>query len=167
MPSQLTSLLFAILVVTIPYTLIFKVMLRLPKALALSHRRWPPALNIGLIAAITAYVAIFIRSVYYGRSPTPEALLMEFVIAALAYNFGLVMILRQFAGVYPEYIVSTGRMGLSLRKTAYRNIADVEEASRNRGEAELRVVTSYGATIPFTLPVRDVPVFYERLKAQP
>lgn len=167
MPNWLASLLFAVLVVTIPYTLILKIMLRLPKALALSHRRWPPGLNIGLIAAITAYVTIFIRSVYYGRSPNPDALLMEFLIAALAYNFGLVMILRQFAGVYPEYIVSTGRLGLSLRKTVYRNIMDVEEVSRNRGEAHLRIKTSYGVTIHFTLPTRYVSIFYERLKEQP
>ena len=53
MPDWLASLLFAVLVVTIPYTLILKIMLRLPKALALSHRRWPSGLNIALIAAIT------------------------------------------------------------------------------------------------------------------
>lgn len=167
MPNWIASSLFAVLVVTIPFTLILNVMLRLPKALALSHRRWPSALNFGLIAAITAYVTIFIRSVYYGRSPDPAALLMEFVIAALAYIFGLAMILRQFSGVYPDYIVSTGRTGLSLRKTVYRNITDVEEVSRRRGEAQLRVVTSYGAVIHFTLPTRHVPIFYERLKAQP
>lgn len=167
MPNWLASLLFAVLVVTIPFTLILKIMLQLPKALALSHRRWPWTLNIGLIAAITAYLTIFIRSEYYGRGSDSATLLMEFIIAALAYIFGLAMILRQFSGVYPDYIVSTGRTGLSLRKTVYRNITDVEEVSRNRGEAELRVVTSYAVRIHFTLPIRDVSIFYERLKAQP
>ena len=167
MPSWVASLLFAVLVVTIPFTLILRIMLRLPKALALSHRRWPPALNVGLVAAITAYSTIFIRSVYYGRSQDSAVVLMEFVIVALAYIFGLVMILRQFSGVYPEYIVSTGRTGLSLRKTVYRNVVDVEEVSRSRAEARLRVVTSHGVTIHFTLPTRDVPIFYQRLKAEP
>jgi hypothetical protein len=166
MPNWLASLLFAVLVVTIPFTLILRIMLQLPKPLALSHRRWPYVLNIGLIAVITAYATIFIRAVYYSRSQNSAALLMQFVIAALAYVFGLVMILRQFSGVYPDYIVSTGRTGLSLRKTVYRNISDVEEISRSRDEVQLRITTSRAA-IHFTLPARDVRIFYERLKAQP
>jgi len=167
MPYWLTSLLFAVLVVTIPFTLILKILLQLPKAVALSHRRWPYVVNIGLIAAITGYATIFIRSVYYTRGQNSVALFMEFVIAALAYVFGLVMILRQFSGVYPDYIVSTGRTGLSLRKTVYRNIRDVEELSRTRQEVQLEIITSQGSGIHFTLPTRDVPIFYERLKAQP
>ena len=167
MPSWLASLLFAVLVVTIPFTLILKIMSQLPKALSLSHRRWPPALNGGLIAGITAYVAIFIRSAYYGRGTTSSAVLMQFVIAALAYIFGLVMILRQFCGVYPDYIVTTGRTGLALRKTVYGKITDVQEISRNAGETRLRIVTRYEVTIHFALPTHYVPVFYERLKSQP
>ena len=166
MPSWIAALLFAVLVVTIPFTLILKIMLRLPKALALSHRRWTLSLNSALIGAITAYATIFIRSAYYGRGSTPAAVLMEFVIAALAYAFGLVLILRQFAGVYPEYIVTTGRTGLSIRKTVYQNITDIEEVSRKQGEIHLRVMTSHGATIPFTMPIRSVVLFYERMKSQ-
>jgi hypothetical protein len=141
-------------------------MLRLPKALALSHRRWPLSLNFTLIGAITAYATIFIRSAYYGRGSNPAAVLMEFVIVALAYAFGLVLILRQFAGVYPEYIVTTGRTGLSIRKTVYRNITDIEEISRRQGEIHLRVMTNHGVTIPFTMPIQSVVLFYERVKAQ-
>ena len=166
MPNWLASLLFAVLVVTIPFTLILRIMLQLPKPLALSHRRWPYVANISLIALITAYVTIFIRSVYYTRNQNTVALLMEFIIAALAYIFGLVMILRQFSGVYPDYIVSTGRTGLSLRKTVYRNIIDVEEISRNRAETTLLVVTNHGMAIRLTLPTRSVPVFYDQLKPQ-
>ena len=166
MPTWLTSLLFAVLVVTIPFTLILKIMLQLPKAIALSHRRWPFSLNFALIGVITAYVTIFIRSAYYGRGSNPTAVLMEFIIAALAYNFGLVLILRQFSGVYPEFIVTTGRTGLSIRKTVYGNITDVEELSRKQGESRLRIITSHGLAIPFTLPTRSVTIFYERLKPQ-
>src|SRR2546427_12780008 len=167
MPSWLASLLFAVLVVTIPFTLILTIMQRLPKAVVLSHRRWLLPLNYILIGTITAYVTIFIRTAYYVRGADPAAVLMEFVIAALAYIFGLVLILRQFAGVYPEYIVTTGRTGLSLRKTVYRNITDVEEVSRQGREARLRVITTYGSAIPFTLPTRSVSIFYEKLKPQP
>jgi hypothetical protein len=166
-PSWLPSILFAVLVVTIPFTLIFKILLQLPKALVLSRRRWSLPLNFGLIAAITAYIAIFIRTVYYGRNPDAASLLMEFVIAALAYIFGLVMILGQFSGVYPDYIVTTGRTGLSLRKTVYRNITDVQEISRTSIETQFRIATSYGTSIFLTLPTRFTPVFYERFKVRP
>lgn len=164
MPTWLVSVLFAVLVVTIPYSLILKIMLQLPQPLARSHRRWSLPANFAVIGGITAYVAIFIRSVYYVRGSAPTAVLMEFFIAAVAYVFGLVLILRQFSGVYPEYIVTTGRTGLSLRKTAYPNITDVQTVSEQYGESRLRIVTSHGKQISFTLPARDVSIFYERLK---
>ena len=166
MPSWVSALVFAMLVVTIPYSLMLKIMSRLPKPVALSHRRWPLTLNVAIVGAVTAYTTIFIRSVYYGRSPSSIALLMEFVIAALAYVFGLVLILRQFAGVYPDFIVTTGWTGLSVRKTAYRNIVDIREAARTHGEVHLRVETSHGIVVPFTLPARHLATFYERIKPQ-
>ena len=43
---------------------------------------------------------------------------------------------------------------------------EIEEVSRQRGEIHLRVMTSHGVTIPFTMPIRSVVVFYERVKAQ-
>ena len=73
MPSWLASLLFAVLVVTIPFTLILTIMQRLPKAVVLSHRRWPLPLNYILIGTITAYVTIFIRTAYYVRGADPAA----------------------------------------------------------------------------------------------
>jgi hypothetical protein len=166
MPSWLSSLVFAILVVVIPFSLILKLMLQLPKPVALSHRRWPLPLNFGVIAAITAYTTIFIRSAYYGRAAGAEAVLMEFVIAALAYIFGLVLLLRQFSGLYPEYIIATGRTGLSIRKIAYRNIINIEEIARDHGESRLRVETRHGLVYSFTLPIQSVPALYDRVKPQ-
>ena len=166
MPTWVSSLVVAILVVVIPFTLILKLMLQLPKAVALSHRRWPLPLNFGVIAGITAYTTIFIRSAYYGRGSTPAAVLMEFVIAALAYIFGLVLLLRQFCGLYPEYVITAGRTGLSVRKTAYRNIINIEEESRGYGEAHLRIETRHGLVHSLTLPARHVPALYERVKPQ-
>jgi hypothetical protein len=160
-----SSIIFAMLVVLFPYTLIFKILLQLPKPVALSHRRWPLAANLVVIAAITAWIAVFIHGVYYRRGLIdPFAVLMEFIIAALAYTFGLVLILRQFAGLYPEFFVTTGSTGLALRKTAYRNVTNIEEVARGYGETHFKVVTSYGLTVPLTLPTKDVPSLYERVK---
>jgi hypothetical protein len=168
MPAWMNALLFAILVVTIPFTMILRILLQLPKAHALSNRRWPSALNLLIIGAITGYVAVFIRGAYYVRSRSPLAVLLEFIIAALAYGFGLALILRQFSGIYPEFIVTTGAAGLGIRKIAYRNIEDVEEVWRGHGETRLRIHTVYGNSFLFTLPTRSVPVLHENLKsAQP
>ena len=160
----MTSLVFAVLVVTFPFTLILKILLNLPKALTLSHRRWSWSLNFALIAVVTGYVTIFIRSAYYGRVSEPVAVLLQFLIAALAYVFALVLLLRQFAGVYPEYIVTVGSIGLSIRKTVYRKITDVTEAARGKDETNLRIETESGC-IYLALPTRDVPRFYEQLRA--
>jgi hypothetical protein len=168
MPHWIDALLFAILVVTIPFTMILRILLQLPKANALSHRRWPSALNFALIGIITAYITIFIRSAYYVRGNSPTVVLIQFVIAALAYGLGLVLILRQFEGIYPEFLVATGTAGLGIRKVAYRNIENVEEVWRGHGETRLRLYTIYGTTILFTLPTRSVALFNEQLKsAQP
>jgi hypothetical protein len=163
MPSWLSAAIFAILVVLFPYVVIFRILLQLPKAIALSHRRWSVAINIAIIFGITAWIAVFIHSAYYRRAD-PYLVLMQFVIAALAYVFGLVLILRQFGGLYPEFFITTGRSGLALRKTAYRNVINIEEVARVYGESRLRVETSYGTVVPLTLPARDVASLYERVK---
>jgi hypothetical protein len=164
MPPWISSIVFAILVVIFPYTLILRILLQLPKPIVLSHRRWPMAVNLVVMAGITAWVAVFIRSAYYRRGFNPSVALMEFVIAALAYAFGLVLILRQFSGLYPDFFVTTGRSGLALRKTAYRNVVNIEEVARGYGESHLRVKTNYGLVVPLTLPTRSVPSLYERVK---
>ena len=166
MPSWVSALAISILVVVIPFTLILKLMLQLPKPVALSHRRWPRPVNFGIIGAITAYTTIFIRSAYYGRIGSPVTVLMEFVIAALAYVFGLVLLLRQFSGLYPEYLITTGRSGLSMRKIAYRNIINIEEVASGHGESQLRIETSRGLEHSFTLPTPYLAAFYDRVKPQ-
>jgi len=164
MPSWVSALGIAILVVVIPFTLILKLMLQLPKPDALSHRRWSLPVNFGIIGAITAYTTIFIRSTYYGRIANPVPVLMQFLIAALAYIFGLVLLLRQFSGLYPEYLITTGRSGLSIRKIAYRNIINIEEVSRSHDESRLCIETSHGLKHLFTLPVPYVTALYDRVK---
>jgi hypothetical protein len=149
----------------IPYTLLLKILLQLPKPVGLSHKRWPVSGNVVLVSGITAVITIFVHHVYYRRGlAEPPTVAMEFVIAALIYAFGLVLMLRQFAGLYPEFFVTTGRSGLALRKTAYRNVTHIRELGRASGEARLRVETSYGLTVALTLPTRYVPMLYERVK---
>jgi hypothetical protein len=165
MPPWISSAVFAILVVCFPYTLILRILMQLPKPVALSHRRWPLVVNILVIAAVTVWATFFIHGIYYRRGFfDPVSSLIQFVIAALAYAFGLVLILRQFAGLYGEFFVTAGRSGLALRKTAYRNVIKIEEVARAHGETELRVETNYGLVVPLTLPTRHVASLYERVK---
>ena len=165
MPSWVSALIVACLVVVFPYTLIFKILLQLPKPIVASHRRWPFTANMAIIGVITALVTVFIHGAYYRRGFTSStAVLMEFLITALAYAFGLVLLLRQFAGLYPDFFVTTGRTGLSLRKTAYRNVTNIEEVARGYGETHLRVETSYGLIVTLILPTRHVAMLYERVK---
>ncbi|HLH32340.1 MAG TPA: hypothetical protein VKY31_14135 [Terriglobia bacterium] len=165
MPSWISALVFAFLVVVIPYTLLFKILLQLPKPVALSHKRWPLPANVALIGAITVWATVFIHSAYYHRGfMNPAGVAMQFVIAALVYAFGLVLLLRQFCGLYPEFFVTTGWSGLSLRKTAYRNVIGIQELGRISGEARLQIETSYGLIVALTLPTRYVPMLYERVK---
>ena len=118
-----------------------------------------------VIGGVTLWVTVFIHGADYRRGLIdPVGVLMHFVIAAVAYAFGLVLILRQFAGLYPEFFVSTGRSGLALRKTAYRNVARIEETGRRQKEAQLRIATNNGRIVPFTLPTRHLPSLYERVK---
>ena len=50
MQSWGTSLLIAVLVATVPFNILIKLLIQLPRALALSHRRWPLPLNYGIVA---------------------------------------------------------------------------------------------------------------------
>jgi hypothetical protein len=109
-------------------------------------------------------VTFFIRNAYFVRAVAPLFLLLQFAIAAVAYAFGLALILRQYAGIYPEFLVTTGAAGLGMRKIAYRNIDDVEEVWRGSGETRLRIHTVHGTVFLLTLPTRSVPILHERLK---
>jgi hypothetical protein len=164
MPSWVSAAIFAVLVVFFPYALILKILSQLPQPVASSHKRWPLAVNLLISAVVTAGATVFIHAAYYRRTLDPFLLLLEFLIAALAYVFGLALILRQFAGLYPDFFVTTGKSGLALRKTAYRNVTHIEEVARGYGESYLRVQTSYGLIVPLTLKTRDVPSLYERVK---
>src|SRR4051812_36269645 len=98
MPSWLSAAVVAVLVVVFPYSLMFKILLQLPKPVALSHRRWPLPANILVIGVVTGWITVFTHGAYYRRGlGEPAVVLMQFVISALAYAFGLVLVMRQFS----------------------------------------------------------------------
>ena len=165
-PGLLMPMFLAVLFTTIPFSFVVAVLARLPKPLATSHRRWSDGANLALIGGVTAGVAAFIRNAYYGGRVPPEKIAAEFLIVALVYTFALVLLFRQFAGVYPAFIVTVGWTGLELRKTVYRNISRVERVSSAAGETRYLIETVRGHTLTFLLPDRDAPIFEDRLKKE-
>jgi hypothetical protein len=159
------ALILAFAVVTLPFLMLFAVLAKLPRPNALAHRPWPMAVNYIVIGLVTGYVTMFIHNTYYVRGTTPLAVFAMFLIAAVAYGFGVMLIVRQRVGVYPEFLVTTGVAGLGMRKIAYRNIEDVEEVWRGHGETRLRIHTTAGTTFQLVLPTRSVSVLHERLQA--
>ncbi len=166
MPGWITSVLFALLFVAAPLASILRIMQQLPKTLALSHRKWPMLLNFALIGIITAGITAFIHTAYYAGEPDQMALLMQFVISGIGYTFALVLLLRQFAGVYPDYIIVTGGFGLVIRKIAYRKISNVEQISEGHGETSIRVHTGQDISAIFVLPTRYVSLFHNQVRSR-
>ena len=62
-----------------------------------------------------------------------KGVVVEFLIAAVIYGFGLALLLRQFCGVYEDFIITVGFAGMLLWKTSYNNIAKAETRSSFRG----------------------------------
>ena len=163
MQAWSTSLLIAVLVSTVPFTMFINVLLQLPRPVAQSHRRWPLPLNYLLVAAVTSFTSYFIHRGYAGaRSPVEIA--GGCLIAAVVYGFALSLLQRQFCGVYPEFIVTAGPAGFALRKTSYRNIKDIETVVERRHETEFRIHTLHGRVLHFTLPKRYVSIFFDHIQ---
>ena len=165
MPPWIAALSVGILVATVPVTWILRVLQGLPDPLVLSHRQWPICGNLALIGCVTAIVTVFIRNVYYGTTPAPAVIGMQFLIVGLAYVFSFVLLLRQFAGLYPEYFVSTGRTGLAMRKATYQHIVNVETLREVRGETSLQIELQNGDCLRLDLPTRHLSVLYEQIES--
>jgi hypothetical protein len=163
MQAWTTSLLIAILVSTVPFTMFINILLQLPRPLAQSHRRWPLPLNYALVAAVTSYTSYFIHRGYVGHRTTIE-IAGGCLIAAVVYGFVLALLQRQFCGVYPDFIITAGPAGFGLRKTAYRNIKDIETISERSNETEFRITTVHGRSLTLTLPTRYVSIFFDHVQ---
>jgi hypothetical protein len=159
----LTSLMLAILLTTIPFTFVATLLARMPRPLASSYGQWPAVVNGLVIGAVTAAVTVFVHSNYVGGGTVSLAVAARFLLVALIYAFGFSLLLRQAAGVYPEFIVTLGWAGLGLKKTVYRNILRIETISSG-AETRFRIDTAHGVAIRFTLPTSKVVVFQEQLR---
>ena len=164
MSQWVPALSMAVFVATIPLLWVFRILTDLPQALALSHRQWPRWANFCLIGLITANVAVFIHEMYDGGTGEPLSFALRFVISSVIYFFGFVLMIRQFAGLYPEFFVTAGRTGFGIRKALYRNIIDLDAESASRNETRLRIHMRSGEWLQLTLPTRHLSVFHKALE---
>ena len=162
MQAWSTSLLIAVLVSTVPFTMFINVLLQLPRPLAQSHRRWPLPLNYALVAAVTSYTTYFIHRGYVGPRGTFE-IAGGCLIAAVIYGFALSLLQRQFCGVYPDFIITAGPAGFGLRKTSFANIKNIETVAERSNESEFRIETMHGRIVTLTLPRRYVSIFFDHI----
>jgi hypothetical protein len=154
----------AMIVATMPLMVVYRIFQNLPDPLVISHGRWPVWANAAVIAAVTLDTAVLIRLWVGGTRHEPVEFTLQFLIAALIYVFGFVLLVRQYSGLYPEYFVTTGRSGLAVRKALYRNVVDIERERERSGETHLSVHMRGGARLRLALPTRDLGIFFEAIK---
>ena len=80
------------------------------------------------------------------------------------YAFGLVLVLRQFCGVYEDFIITVAVAGLALRKTSYSNILKAEKEDKDGGETQILIETSRGSLVKLILPTKDADRFYNHVR---
>ena len=95
------ALAFGIFVSVMPFSFLLWLLYRLPRALVASHRRWPLILNCLLATGVAASTALFFQRAAAERHGM-AGIVAEFMIAAVIYGFGLVLLLRQFCGAYED-----------------------------------------------------------------
>jgi hypothetical protein len=157
------AMVFGILVRAIPFSFLLWVLQRLPTPFIASHRRWPLFVNCLLMTGVTASTALFFeRAAVQAHGIT--GIVVEFLIAAVVYGFGLALLLRQFCGAYEDFIITVGVAGLLLWKTSYTNIANAESHDIGGGETRIRIETARGGQLFLTLPARDVERFYAQVR---
>jgi hypothetical protein len=155
---------FAVLVATVPLVWVLRILGNLPEPIVMSHRRWPWWANSLLIGAVSGGVVIFIRVAYYGGSRSILNLAFQFVIVSMVYVFGLVLLVRQFSGLYPEYFVTAGRTGLSPRKALYSKVVDVQRRGEAGGEIHLRIKMESGERLHLHIPTHQLPTLREAIE---
>jgi hypothetical protein len=80
------------------------------------------------------------------------------------YGFGLALLLRQFCGVYEDFIITVGAAGLLLWKTSYTNITNADGRDSGGGETVIRIETARGGVLWLTLPSHQVDRFYAQVR---
>jgi hypothetical protein len=121
MASGASAIAVGILITVLPFSFLLRLLQHLPPAIILSHRRWPLGVNVLLTATVATACAWFFDRALRGTQGA-TLISFEFLVAAAAYGFGLVLLLRQFCGAYEHFVITVGTGGLVLRKTSYSNI---------------------------------------------
>ena len=163
MELRSAAIVFGILISAVPFSFLLWVLHRLPPPLVASHRRWPLLVNCLLMTAVAASTALFLERATV-RANGMRGIIVEFLIQAVIYGFGLALLLRQFCGVYEDFIITTGAAGLLLWKTSYTNIAKAESRDSGGGEKLIRIETARGAVLTLTLPAQHVERFYAQVR---
>jgi hypothetical protein len=101
---------------------------------------------------------------YYAETVAGPKIAAGFLLTALIYAFALVLLFRQFCGVYPDFVITVGTAGLGLQKTSYRNIENVQHEAASPSETRFRIDTSRGGSVSLTLPTRLGAIFYDQLR---
>ena len=157
------ALIFGILASALPFSFLLWILYRLPSALASSHRRWPVSVNFLLMTGVTFTTALFFERAAV-RDHGMIGVLVEFLVAAGIYGLGLSLLLRQFCGVYEDFIITVGAGGLLLWKTSYTNIAKAESVDGGGGEKQILIETARGGLLSLTLRAADVERFYAQVR---
>jgi hypothetical protein len=154
---------FGILVSVVPFSFLLWLLHRLPKPLVASHRRWPLLVNCALMTVVAVSTTLFLDRAAM-RQHGIRGIVVEFVIQGVIYGFGLVLLLRQFCGVYEDFIITVGMAGLLLWKTSYTNITKADSRDSGGGEALIRIETARGGVMWLTLPAHQVERFYAQVR---
>src|SRR5262245_24667164 len=157
------AIVFGILISVIPFSFLLWLLHRLPPVLAASHRRWPLLVNCLLMTVVAASTTLFLERAAV-RGHGMRGIAVEFLIQAVIYGFGLALLLRQFCGVYEDFIITVGAAGLLLWKTSYTNIAKAETRDAGAGEMQIRIETARGGILSLTLPTHQVERFYAQVR---
>jgi hypothetical protein len=157
------ALVIGILISVVPFSFLLWNLQRLPRPLVASHRRWPLVVNCILMTVVAASTTLFLVRAAI-RPNGMSGLAVEFVIQAVVYGFGLALLLRQFCGVYEDFIITVGMAGLLLWKTSYTNITKAESRKSGGGEANIRIETARGGILSLTLPIQHVERFYAQVR---
>jgi fucose 4-O-acetylase-like acetyltransferase len=158
-----TAVFIGFLVTVIPFSFLLRLLQQLPPALVRSHRKWPLILNGLITAGVTAVIVLFLDRAA-DRSHGIAQVGLEFLIAGVVYGFGLVLIVRQFCGVYEDYIITAVMAGVALKKTSYSNIVKAEGEDTESGETKVLIETSRGTRLKLVLPTRQAERFYTHVR---
>jgi hypothetical protein len=157
------ALVFGILASVAPFSFLLWILYRLPRPIVASHHRWPISVNALLMIVVAVTTALFLERAAV-RDHGLIGVFVEFLITAGIYGFGLALLLRQFCGVYEDFVITVGAGGLLLWKTSYTNIAKAETREGGGGEKEIWIETARGGLLTLTLPAADVERFYAQVR---